>query len=92
MIDSDPGFPSPELSLPPMVPQPATADDEIDEYYLDTPKRVPKERTPTVAPEETDDLPAQDPYDVPNSPETVAPLVSHFYASHYTSMDELTNK
>ncbi|KAJ4260330.1 hypothetical protein NW757_002282 [Fusarium falciforme] len=72
----DPGFPSPELSLPPMVPQPATAEDEIDEYYLDTPKRVPKERTPTVAPEETDDLPAQDPYDVPNSPETVAPLIN----------------
>ncbi|EEU48067.1 uncharacterized protein NECHADRAFT_98931 [Fusarium vanettenii 77-13-4] len=72
----DPDFPSPELSAAPMAPPCATVDDGIDEWYLDTPKRAPRERTQTMAPEETDAVPAQDPYDIPNSPETVAPPIT----------------
>ncbi|RSL64018.1 hypothetical protein CEP54_004881 [Fusarium duplospermum] len=72
----DPGFPSPELSAAPMAPLRATVVDEIDDFDLGTPKRVLRERTHTMAPEETDSVPAQDLYDVPNSPETVAPPIN----------------
>ncbi|KAJ4314426.1 hypothetical protein N0V84_008889 [Fusarium piperis] len=72
----DPGFPSPELPFPPLVPRPATVEDEIDEYYLELPNRVPRERTHTVAPEETEAVPAQDPYDGPDSPEIAAPSIN----------------
>ncbi|RSL88818.1 hypothetical protein CEP51_001566 [Fusarium floridanum] len=72
----DPGFPSPELSAAPMAPLRARVVDEIDDYDLGTPKRVLRERTHTMAPEEMDAVPGQDPYDVPNSPETVAPPIN----------------
>ncbi|KAM0440924.1 hypothetical protein ACHAPT_000227 [Fusarium lateritium] len=71
----DPGLPSPELSLPPMAPRPATVEGEVDEYSLEPHNPALREVTYTVSPEQTDVVPAQDPYDVPNTPETAAPAI-----------------